>query len=205
MSKDQKDESIETGNLILPDEKALLLNHNYDGIEELNNPLPKWWQVIFYATIIFSAIYVGYYEFGDGPSLDDDLNRDMAGWNALKAQTSGAPSGESMDALLNDPNKKVAILEQGKAVLAVQCLACHGPEGQGVVGPNLTDRFWIHGTGRTEDIYKVIAEGVAEKGMPPWGNVLKPDELIASTIYVASLNGTNPPNPKEPQGTEVKR
>lgn len=195
-----KDSDIKP-NIILDDEKAILLDHNYDGIEELDNPLPKWWQIIFYGTIIFSVFYVGYYEYGSGPSSQQELETDLA---AVRALAPPAPQGADdivakIDGLKGDATAMVA----GKAVYDGKCLACHGDKGQGLVGPNLTDKFWIHGDGKAAAVAKVVTEGVADKGMPPWGPVLTPDELAQVSAYVISMRGTNAPGGKEPQGAEV--
>lgn len=187
--------------IVLEDEKAILLNHNYDGIHELDNPLPKWWLIIFYSTMIFAVFYYGYYEFGGGPSLKQELESDLAAIQAM-----APPPGTGPSAALNfdGADKDPALLASGKAVFVGKCAACHGDNGQGLVGPNLTDHFWIHGAGTMADIAKVVQEGVAEKGMPPWGPVLSQDELKSVTVFVASLIGTNPANPKAPQGNEIK-
>ncbi len=188
-------------NIILEDEKAILLNHNYDGIEELDNPLPKWWQIIFYGTIVFSVFYVGYYQYGGGPSSQQELAADLA---AVKALAPAAPQGAADIVARIDGLKGDAVaMTAGKAVYDGKCLACHADRGQGIVGPNLTDKFWIHGDGKAAAIAKVIAEGVADKGMPPWGAVLSPDELAQVSAYIISLRGTNVPGGKEPQGSEV--
>lgn len=193
-------------NLILDDEKAILLDHNYDGIEELDNPLPKWWQIIFYGAIIYSFVYVGYYEFGSGPSLQDELNRDMAKWaeiqDAAKQQDGGG--NDSLLAIWNNESERTQLIEAGRSVYAMYCAACHGDLGQGVIGPNLTDSFWIHGKGQLADIAHVVATGVADKGMPPWEAVLKPEEFKGVTFFVASLKGTNPANAKAAEGNEVQ-
>jgi cytochrome c oxidase cbb3-type subunit 3 len=85
-------------------------------------------------------------------------------------------------------------------VFVKNCAACHGDHGQGLIGPNLTDDNWLHGQGVPADIVKTISEGVAEKGMPPWGPVLKPEEIVGATAYIRSLHGSNPAGAKEPQG-----
>lgn len=188
-------------NVILDDEKAILLDHNYDGIEELDNPLPKWWQLIFYGTVIFSVFYVGYYEYGGGPTLKQELEADLASVSALAA-ASAPQGGTDLTAQIEALKGNTTALAAGKAVYDGKCLACHADKGQGLVGPNLTDKFWIHGDGKAAAVAKVVAEGVADKGMPPWGPVLTADDLVHVSAYVISLRGTNVPG-KEPQGSEV--
>ncbi len=93
-------------------------------------------------------------------------------------------------------------MAKGKEIFAGRCVPCHGDRGQGIVGPNLTDDFWLHG-GRPSEIYHTITEGVPEKGMVPWKTQLSPEEIAAVTAYVGTLRGTNPPNPKPPEGQKV--
>lgn len=172
--------------------------HSYDGIEELDNALPNWWLNGFYLTILFSAIYFVYYAMGDGPSLKKEYERDQQAHQYLAAvEKSKAPAANEDDlrALLKDPAK----LALGKEAFKSKCVSCHGEQGQGGIGPNLTDDYWIHG-GKMAQILTTITQGVADKGMPPWGGVLKQDELFAVTAYVKSLRGTHPPHPKAPQG-----
>ncbi len=194
-SAHQQDEK----NTILKDEENLVLDHNYDGIQELDHPLPNWWLWIFYLTTIFGAFYAGYYLSGYGPTLRDELSVAMQEIEAVKSQK---PSGDgettdaSLLALVQNPEK----VKHGSEVFTGKCAACHGDKGQGLIGPNLTDDFWIHGAGQLTQIAKVISEGVAEKGMPPWGAVLTPDELQDVTAFIRSIHGSQPAGAKEPQG-----
>lgn len=175
-----------------------LLEHSYDGIQEYDNPLPRWWLLTFYASIVFS---IGYWIFfhmgGPGLSPDEAYAKDMAAFRektaALTAES--GPSEEALAALLGDP----AALAEGKASYDTVCAACHRPDGGGLIGPNLTDDHWIHGRSLME-IHKVIEEGVLAKGMPAWGKQLKPGQVNAVTAYVASLYGTNPAGAKAAEG-----
>lgn len=181
------------------DKKYLLLDRNYDGIEEMDYPLPSWWVAIFYITIIFSVFYCGYYLTGIGPSLRDELASYMKEINAKKAAQGGG-SGIPDDQVLasfHDPN-----LKHGQEVYMTKCLPCHGDKGQGVIGPNLTDDYWIHGSGQPGEVATTIRDGVNEKGMPSWGAVLAPQDILDVAAYVRSLHGTNPPNGKAPQGDQ---
>lgn len=183
--------------------EAEILPHDYDGIQEFDNPLPNWWLLTFYGAIVFSFLYIGYYHFGSGPSLIDEMNADLAHVAAL-AEASRAsappPNEEELNAAFANPGTRT----QGKQLYLEKCAACHGNDGQGMIGPNLTDRFWIHGDGTLSALIQVINEGVAEKGMPPWGPLLTREQLVAAAVHVKSLAGTKPANPKEPQGTEIK-
>ncbi|MBN8540099.1 MAG: c-type cytochrome [Deltaproteobacteria bacterium] len=199
MSKETENESGK--NLIFESEKAILLNHNYDGIQEFDHPLPKWWLVTFYGTMIFAAIYVGYFHFGSGLNQEAELESDIAAIQKL------APPPASTDdltakaiAFMTDEAAKAA----GKVAYLGKCAACHGNLGEGGIGPNLSDAFWIHGDGQAAGVVKVIVEGVAEKGMPTWGAVLPADEIAQLTAFIATFKGTSPPNPKAPEGVEIK-
>lgn len=174
-----------------------LLEHDYDGIREYDNPLPRWWLWIFYATIIF----VPFYYFAPGMLGENGGNvaeytADVAAHQAALPPPTPVISAEALVALASDP----AALASGKEVFAKNCVACHGPDGGGVIGPNLTDAAWIHG-GTPSAIHKVVDDGVLAKGMPNWGRLLKPDELNNVIAYVISLKGTTPANPKAPEGT----
>ena len=181
-----------------PGEESLLMDHNYDGIQELDHVLPRWWLGIFYATIVFAAWYAGYYLSGHGPTPQQELVVAMKQIEAMKPPEAvpAAGDGAALLAAFKDPLK----LKHGSEVFAGKCVACHGDKGQGVVGPNLTDDFWLHGTGTLKDIAAVVTSGVPEKGMPPWGPVLAADELRDVVAFVHSLHGSNPPGAKAPQG-----
>jgi len=184
------------------DEKPIP-DHEYDGIHEFNYPAPFWWQLFFYLTIAFAIGYYGYYELGGGKSSDQNLQEAMAAVKAAQIEhqpKSQGPDLNALTALMKDP---VAI-KSAKDIYLGKCAACHAPDGGGLVGPNLTDHFWINGTGTLSDIYKVVTEGSVTKGMPAWGSVLKPEELNMVVAYVKTLEGTTPQAPKAPQGNEVK-
>ncbi len=176
-----------------------LLDHTYDGIQEYDNPMPRWWLSTFAGTIIFSVIYyfnVG--PIGNGKGRIADYEADMKAYAAAHPAPTGDIAPDQLAAIVADKGK----IEAGKALFTTTCASCHGPDGGGLIGPNLTDNFWIHG-GQPADIYKTVVNGVLEKGMPNWGKILKPDQVQAVTAYVVSLKGTTPANPKAPQGTEV--
>lgn len=183
-----------------PNEEALLLDHNYDGIQELDNPLPRWWLLTFYITIVFGVAYAIYYMTGIGPDLRQELDVAMQKIEAKRAAAPqpAATAGEdtALRAALNDPRK----IATGKDVFQGKCVACHGANAEGGIGPNLTDKNWLHGKGRLQDIAQTIRDGVTEKGMPPWGPVLKDDEIVSVVAYIHSVLGSNPPGAKEPQG-----
>lgn len=174
--------------------------HYYDGIVEKNNPLPRWWLYLFYLTMLFAAVYYGYYQLGGGPTLRQEYEANMKAHDALgggEKATTALPA-EQLEALAKDPKA----LEAGKQIFATRCVVCHGPQGQGMIGPNLTDNFWIHGDGKMPGILKVVQEGVVAKGMPPWTPILNNQEIQQVAAFVRSIRGTKPPNPKAPQGEE---
>lgn len=178
-----------------------LLAHDYDGIEEYDNPLPGWWVWLFWATIAFSGLYAVYYHLGPGQSIHDQFAEEMrvaAEQQARAAAAAGTPTDEALKALQGNPKLMAAARE----MFAARCAACHGPQAQGLIGPNLTDEYWLHG-GKLTDIYNTISEGVPEKGMVRWKDQLSPAEIRAMAAFVGSLQGTNPPNPKPPQGTKA--
>lgn len=174
-----------------------LLDHSYDGIQEYDNPMPRWWVWVFWATIVFSVAY--YFlpsPFGEGPGKIAQYEADMAK-HAAAAQVASGPavSDEDLQRMAAD----AAALADGKTVYEANCAACHRADGGGLIGPNLTDDAWIHG-GTPSQVHYTIATGVLAKGMPPWERILKPEQLNHVTAYVLSLKGTNPPNPKAPEG-----
>lgn len=177
-----------------------LLDHTYDGIQEYDNPMPRWWLLTFAGTVIFSVIYmfnVG--PVGNGKGRIADYEADMAAYaKAHPAPTGGDMSGEQLLALVQDEK----VVASGKETYTAYCASCHAPDGGGLIGPNLADAYWIHG-GTITDIYKTVVNGVLEKGMPPWGKTLKPEQLSAVVAYVSTMQGTTPANPKAPQGNPV--
>lgn len=190
---------------------APLLGHGFDGIQECDNPPPGWLMLLFYATIAFSMVYVPYYIMGYAFNFDYP-NIWVA--NDIKAheppptptpEPDASPvavverTEDDLKALVADKGN----IDAGKPIYALRCAACHAAEGQGLIGPNLTDNAWIHGASLLE-VEKVIHKGVLDKGMPNWDSQLKPHELDKVLAYVTSLRGTNPPNPKAPQGTVVE-
>ena len=182
----------------------LIKGHDYDGIQELNNPLPGWWLMTFYITIVFAVVYYSYYTFFGGPTLDEELAQKM---NVIQSEQQiaeeSAPekSADYYMSLVSNPE----VLEKGKAEFMLKCMPCHGNNGQGLIGPNFTDDYWIHGDGSIPAILEVANNGVADKGMPPWKGVIPEDTLEAVAVYIYSLYGTEPEGAKPPQGEKVER
>ncbi|MGE3974839.1 MAG: cbb3-type cytochrome c oxidase N-terminal domain-containing protein [Bdellovibrionales bacterium] len=172
-------------------------DHSYDGIQELDNPLPRWWLWTFYITVVFSAFYIPYYHFLGGQNPIDEYQSDIA---KLEAEKKSAPSEENGDQKIIAALGDAQVKAKGAFVFDSKCAVCHGKEGQGIIGPNLTDNYWINGDGSPTTVAKVINEGVPAKGMPPWASVLQPEELVQVAVFVVSLKGSTPANPKAPQG-----
>lgn len=180
-----------------------LLHHDYDGIDEYDNPAPTWLTRIFYATIAFAAAYGVYYHLG-GPGLSEHEEFNSA-WTAYSEKRERAKATEmvvvSEDLLVQYAQSDVQVA-RGKAVFAKNCASCHTDNGRGLVGPNLTDDFQIHGTTRM-DLYDTIRDGVPAKGMLAWGEVLTYDDLLAVAAHVITLRGTNVPDGKPPEGQRL--
>ena len=183
------------------EDKKYELDHEYDGIQEYDYPAPAWWQIIFFATIVWGIGYFIYYSVYDGETLRHSLNRQLVEIERERLKTaSNGPSESELTALVSDANS----LKVGRETFMGKCSSCHGEHGQGMIGPNLTDRFWIHGNGSISEIFKTVDKGVPDKGMPPWGSILPATEMKSVVAYVKTLQGSNPANPKAPQGVEVK-
>lgn len=177
-------------------EKSIELDHNFDGIRELDNHLPPWWKYLFYFTIVWGIIYVVVYHFTDSLPLQLDEYR-----NEVAAAEMAKPKSKFDEAMLAY-TADAAILAKGKETYITSCAPCHGAAGGGVVGPNLTDEYWLHG-GTVKDIYATIKNGVTEKGMAAWASSLSPEQIRDVTFFIVSIKGTNPPGAKAPQGTQV--
>lgn len=185
----------------MKDEQKPIPDHEYDGIQEFDYPAPFWWQLFFYLSIAFGFGYYIYYEIGNGRSSDQEIADKMAAIQAVQLQNKPqGPDVKALLALVSDPEAQ----KQGKEVFIAKCAACHQADGGGLVGPNLTDRYWLHGKGELADIYKVVHDGVLDKGMPAWAALLKDAEMNSVVAYVKTLQGTKPANSKAPQGAEVK-
>lgn len=172
--------------------------HVYDGIEEHDNMLPRWWVALLYGTIAFSVAYFGYYTFGPGPTLvqEHELEAREAEFRALAAKGANKPLEEAeLATLARDPERK----SQGSRIFQAKCAACHGAQGGGGIGPNLADEHWLHG-GKLAQIVRTVTDGVGDKGMPPWGPILSKDEVHSLAAYIRSIRGSNPAGAKAPQG-----
>lgn len=183
----------------------LLLDHEYDGIQELDNNLPLWWVWLFYLCILFAGLYLGYYHvLGMGKLQLAEYDAEMTVGNAIKQQAQTKFEAELGKI---EPSKDQAVLGRGRNTYITYCAPCHREDGGGLVGPNLCDDYWIHGPSFADNM-KVILNGIPDKGMLTWRGVLPPSDLIAVASYIYTMRGSNPPNPKmredlAPKPTEV--
>jgi cytochrome c oxidase cbb3-type subunit 3 len=187
-----------------PQEAEVDTGHEYDGIRELDNKLPPWWLYGFYCTVIFAGVYLWRYHVSHSAPLPAEEYR-IALHNAeiqkaeyLKKTANNID--ETSVTLLTAP----ADIAAGKAVFQSTCFACHGKNGEGGVGPNLTDEYWLHG-GSINDVFKTIKYGWPDKGMKSWKDDYSPSQIAQIASYVKSLGGSHPDNPKPPQGTVYKQ
>jgi cytochrome c oxidase cbb3-type subunit 3 len=175
-----------------------LLDHEYDGIREYDNPLPRWWVWIFAGSFWFSIAYFFHYHVSqNGQSVAASYDADVAEAraNQAKASLSEPVSEESLGKLMAD----AALMNDAKGLFGLRCMPCHGDEAQGSIGPNLTDSAWLHGTGQLSEIFGVIDQGVLAKGMPAWSKQLSPIEVRKLAAFVGTQRGKNVAG-KAPEG-----
>ncbi|GAB4291800.1 MAG: hypothetical protein Kow0098_11350 [Ignavibacteriaceae bacterium] len=180
------------------EEEILLEGHDYDGIRELDNRIPPWFSWLFYVTIIFSVYYmIDYHVLHTSPLQEEEYQIEVRNAELKRAELekSGALITEETVEALTD---QVSI-ENGRQIFQTNCVACHAADGGGLVGPNLTDDYWIHGGG-IKNIFKVIKYGVPAKGMISWQTQLNPKQIQEVASYILTLRGTQPAAPKQPEG-----
>ena len=171
----------------------LLLDHEYDGIRELDNKLPRWWVWLFNLTILFSVLYLLYYHvLNKGKLMAAEYRDEMTIGNQTKAR-SMTEFENKMTSL--QPSADPVVLAEGKDTFLKLCAPCHRADGGGLVGPNLCDDFWLHGSNFVDNL-RTIWDGVPSKGMVTWKTTLKPSTIYAAGSYIYTLRGTNPKNPK---------
>lgn len=180
-------------------EKALEMDHEYDGIRELDNRLPPWWLYGFYGTIIFAGVYLWRYHVSEtAPLSQQEFAIAMQKAEEQKAAYLKR-SANNVDENTVKVLTEASAIDAGKTVFIQNCAACHGKDGEGTVGPNLTDDYWLHG-GSIADIFKSVKYGWPEKGMRSWKEDLSPVQISQVSSFIRSLHGSNPPNGKEKQG-----
>ncbi|MGB3779479.1 MAG: cbb3-type cytochrome c oxidase N-terminal domain-containing protein [Tunicatimonas sp.] len=185
-------------------EAEVMTTHEYDGIYELDNDLPPWWKAMFWATIAFGVVYLLYYHVFDiGVFQEEEYEQEMAEAK-MTVDAYLATAASSIDENSATITDDVGRINAAQELFVQKCSPCHGMAGEGGVGPNLTDVYWIHG-GSVQDIFKVIKYGVPQKGMIPWQAQLTPVQMQDLSSFIITLEGTDPPNPKEPQGKPYER
>jgi len=184
----------------IDEEQDIMIDHAYDGITELDNPIPIWFNALFYSTVTFGIGYLLiYHVFGWG------LNQDQEYQYEIQRAEMAKQAYLAQAANLVDENSVVYNADQipaGNILFQANCAACHGAVGEGGIGPNLSDMYWLHG-GEMKDVFKTVKYGVPDKGMVPWEQTLTPAQIAEVSSYILSLRGTQPANAKAPQGVEV--
>lgn len=181
-----------------------LLDHEYDGIREFDNPIPAWWTWLWIGTIVFSALYfVHYHVTSTGQSILAAYEEEEAHYAKVEAERKKELLANLNEDVLIGYMKDPEMVKAGSEKYAEVCMACHADKGQGLVGPNLTDDYWLHADGSLMSIRSVVATGVLEKGMPAWEKMMSPEELAQVVAFVGTLRGTHVEG-KEPQGEKVE-
>ena len=182
----------------LEKEADVMLDHDYDGIRELDNPLPPWWKYGFYITIVVGVIYLlNFHVFGYGKNPTEEYAAEM-GKARIEKELYEANNKDKIDEN-NVPMADATGLLKAKEIFTTKCWACHGKLGEGGAGPNLTDDYWLH-KGSLNDIYQTIKNGYPDKGMQSWAAEFTPKEIGYLASYIKKLHNTNPSNPRAPQG-----
>jgi cytochrome c oxidase cbb3-type subunit 3 len=181
------------------EEQDIVLDHNYDGIKELDNSLPPWWVYMFYATIVFAVVYLVRFEVMDGATPEMEYEAAVAEAriqvNKYKATSPDVFDVENVTLLT-----EASDIKRGKAVFNLNCASCHLADGGGAIGPNLTDEYWILGGG-IKNVFNTVYNGGRDgKGMIAWNKTLKPEDIAKVSSYVLSLQGTTPEKAKAPEG-----
>ncbi|MDX1951183.1 MAG: cbb3-type cytochrome c oxidase N-terminal domain-containing protein [Verrucomicrobiota bacterium] len=179
-----------------PEKQVPVLNHEADGIKELDNLLPRWWVWLFWGCNLFGLLYLIYFHLlGLGDTQATAYLKEARAGEELKS-VALASFEKNLSSL--QPSNDPSLLRQGAQVYTTYCAPCHRADGGGLVGPNLCDDYWIHG-GTYQDTLRTIINGVPEKGMLMWRGVLKPSEVQAVASHIYKLRGSNPANPKPPE------
>lgn len=184
-------------------EAEVATDHEYDGIRELDNRLPPWWLYGFYFTIAFAAVYLFRFYFLDMPRQEDEFQAEM-----IQAKEEVKVYLASLDNLIDESSVELSLeavdIDAGRAIYEANCAVCHAADGGGGVGPNFTDKYWLHG-GDIASIFTTIKYGVPSKGMISWETQLSPKKMQQVASYIYTLEGTTPAKPKDPQGELFER
>jgi len=196
------DKKLFTKAIPLEKEADALLEHDYDGIRELDNSLPPWWKYGFILTIGFAVVYLlNFHVFGNGKNPTEEYAAEMT-QAKIEKEIYDANNKDKIDES-NVPMAAEAGIKNGQEFFLANCVACHGTKGEGGAGPNLTDDYWLH-KGSLNDIYNTIKKGYPDKGMQSWAVKFSPKEISELASFVKTLKGSNPPGAKAPQGDIFK-
>ncbi|MFT3981503.1 MAG: cbb3-type cytochrome c oxidase N-terminal domain-containing protein [Ferruginibacter sp.] len=192
------DRKFFTNAVAVEQESAIELEHDYDGIKELDNSLPPWWKWGFIITIGFSCIYLlNFHVFGAGKNPSEEYEEELAKAK-VQLEAYNAKNKDKVDEANLQPSDASGIAK-GKEIFQSVCWACHGKEGEGGTGPNLTDDYWLH-KGALSDVYQSIKHGYPDKGMQAWEKQYSPKDVLNLASFIKSIHGTHPANAKPPQG-----
>lgn len=179
-----------------------LLDHEYDGIREYDNPMPRWWRWIFWVSFYFSLAYVVHYHLtGNGESVQDGYEAEQA--VAREANALALLGTEMTEQSLGKLAADGAMMADAAKLFVGRCSSCHGQNAEGMIGPNLTDGYWLNGDGTLLAIHNIVSNGVVAKGMPAWSRQLQPIEVAKLAAYVGTLRGSNRPGPRGNEGNLV--
>ena len=189
----------------LEQEKDIDLGHSYDGIRELDNHLPPWWKWLFYATIAWSVVYILVFHVASSlPLSDEEYQNEVAAADLQKKQLQASQPQLAIDLDKLEYSADAEIIARGENVYKINCVPCHRNDGGGnTIGPNLTDKYWIHG-GSVKSVFTTVNDGYVDKGMPAWGKTMSQGDVRDVTFFVLSLQGTSPADAKAPQGEPVE-
>ena len=193
-------------NALKPMEKEadILLDHNYDGIKELDNHLPPWWKWLFYFTIGFAVVYLFvFHVFDTLPSQLQEYDNEVAYAQAEAQKLQASNPVAAIDENSVEATTDALALADGKVTFLNKCASCHRKDGGGDIGPNLTDDYWLHG-GKITEVFKVVKHGVAGTNMIAWDGVISPEKMRNVSSYILTMRGSNPANPKKPQGNLIE-
>lgn len=185
------------------EEGGPLMDHSYDGIREYDNPLPGWWRAIFWGSIVFAAGYWIWFHVGHwGRTPDEKYQAALAEYEGRRDLREAAEAAAVNEDALVRNSTDPGVVSHGASIFATRCASCHDATGHGLIGPNLTDMYQLHGTTRM-DIFKTVRGGVPGTAMPAWGEQLPPSDVLAVASFAISLRGKNLPG-KAPQGVKVE-
>lgn len=187
-------------------EKDIEMDHSYDGIRELDNHLPPWWKWLFYGTIGWAVVYlVVFHVTGTLPLSRDEYKRELAvAEEQIRKYEASQPQAIVDENTLVYSNDAATVANGKTVFMNNNCGGCHRNDGGGnTIGPNLADEYWLHG-GDVKNVFRTIKNGIVEKGMPAWGKSMSAQDVHDVTFFVLSLQGTNPPDAKAPQGEIFK-